>query len=153
MEVKPLAETKSFVKILHVREREKMNAQKAYRQSKDFFEEIATKFFHLLKTKEKAEASYDELIQHSTTLEKVKTQAAYIENLNSQIVRLQHEVDQARNEMDSMQAMLTDAHVEVKKFQHIIDSRNNAEAEKEKQLERNRMDAISLKQYISYKNR
>lgn len=148
-----MAETKSFVKILHVREREKMNAQKAYRQSKDFFEEIATKFFHLLKTKEKAEASYDELIQHSTTLEKVKTQAAYIENLNSQIVRLQHEVDQARNEMDSMQAMLTDAHVEVKKFQHIIDSRNNAEAEKEKQLERNRMDAISLKQYISYKNR
>jgi len=148
-----LAETKSFVKILHVREREKMDAQKAYQQSMDFFEQIATKFYHLLKKKEKAEESYDELIQYSTTLEKVKEQAVYIEKLNKQIVHLQQEVAQARNEMESKQSELTDAHVEVKKFQHIIDSRNNSQIEKEKKLQRNQMDAISLQQFISYKNR
>src|SRR5690625_912369 len=153
MGVKLLAETKSFVKILHVREQEKMDAQKAYQQSTDSFEQVATRFYHLLKKKEDAEASYDDLIQYSTTLDKVKEQAAYIERLNKQIVRLQHEFQQARNEMESKQSKLTDAHVEVKKFQHIIESRNHEKVEKEKQLERNQMDAISLKQYISYKNR
>lgn len=148
-----MAETKSFRKILYVREQEKMDAQKAYQQSTDSFEQIATRFYYLLKKKEDAETSYEELIQHSTTLDKVKEQAAYIEKLNKQIIYLQHEVQHAKNEMESKQSQLTNAHVEVKKFQHIIDSRNNAEAEKEKQLERNRMDAISLKQYISYKNR
>jgi flagellar FliJ protein len=148
-----LAETRSFVKILHVRESEKMDAQKAYQQSMDFFEQIATKFYHLLRKKEKAEASYDELIQHSTILEKVKEQAAYLEKLNQQIIRLQAEVQQARNEMESKQLKLTDAHVEVKKFQKIIETRNNNEIENEKKLERNQMDAISLQQFISYKNR
>ncbi|MFA1820674.1 flagellar export protein FliJ [Virgibacillus oceani] len=148
-----MAETKSFVKILHVREREEMNAQKAYQQSIDIFEQIATSFYHLLRKKEKAEMSYDELIQHATTLDKVKEQAAYIEKLNKQIVQLQSEVQQARNEMESNQSKLTDAHVEVKKFQNIIESRNNSEIEKEKKLERNLMDEVSLQQYISYKNR
>jgi len=148
-----LAETKSFVKILHVREQEKMNAQKAYQLSTDFFEETATKFYHLLKKKEDAEASYDALMQHATTLDRVKEQAAYIEKLNKQIIRLQYEVQQARNEMESNQSRLTDAHVEVKKFQHMIDARNNEALAKEKQLERNLMDEISLKQYMSSKNR
>jgi len=148
-----LAETKSFRKILYVREQEKMDAQKAYQQSTDSFEQIATRFYYLLKKKEDAETSYEELIQHLTTLDKVKEQAAYIEKLNKQIICMQHEVQQARNEMESKQSQLTDAHVEVKKFQHIIDSRNHEKMENEKQLERNQMDAISLTQYITYKNR
>lgn len=148
-----MAETKSFVKILHVREQEKKNAQKAYQQSTDFFEQTATRFYHLLKKKEDAEASYDELIQHATTLDRVKEQAKYIEKLNNEIIRLQQEVQQARSEMELNQSRLTDAHVEVKKFQHIIDSRKKKKLEKEMQLEQSQMDDISLKQYISYKNR
>lgn len=148
-----MAETKSFVKILHVREREKMDAQKDYQQSMDLFEQTATRFYHLLRKKEEAEISYDELIQHSTTLEKVKQQATYIEKLNKQIVHLQSKVQQARSEMESKQSKLTDAHVEVKKFQNIIESRNNSVIEKEKKLERKQMDEISIQQFISYKNR
>ena len=148
-----MAETKSFIKILHVREREKMDAQKSYQHSMDVFEQIATKFYHLLKKKENAEATYDALIHDSTTLDKVKEQASYIEKLNTQIVRLQSEVQQARSEMEVKQSKLTDAHVEVKKFQSIIESRHHNKLEYEKKLERKQMDELSLQQHLSYKNR
>lgn len=147
-----MTDTLVFSKIRNVKESEKNSAQKAYHQSMEFFEEVATKLYHLLRKKEAAEASYESYLQQSIPLEKLKQQMAYIERLNNQIVNMQSEVQKARDDMQTKQLKLTDAHVEVKKFENIIEARHQSEKEREKKYEKDMMDEISLTQYLSTSN-
>lgn len=148
-----MAEIVALSKILHVREREKHDAQKDYHQSIEYFEGVATQLYTLLKKKEKAEEAHEDYIQNTIPIEKIREQITYIEALNKQIVQLQQEVQAARTEMESRQVKLTDAHVEVKKFEKIITYRKK---EQEKIIQRNEkisMDEISVQQYLNQKNR
>src|SRR5699024_1739111 len=104
-----MAETFVLSKILLVREKEKDEAQKAYFHSREFFEEIATRLYTLLRKKEDAEESYENYIQTTTPLDRIKEQIAYIEKLNKQILSLQSDVQEARNEMERKQTKLTNA--------------------------------------------
>ncbi|MBN6204957.1 flagellar export protein FliJ [Ralstonia pickettii] len=148
-----MAETVSLIKVLNVRENEKKVAQKAYLKSQDAFEEVATKLYNVLKKKEQAEASYDNYIQTTSSLERIKEQIAYIEKLNTQIIHLQREVQFARDQMDKKQVVLNEAYIEVKKFENIIENRRKNAAEKTKKMEKSFMDEISINQYLSHKNR
>ncbi|WP_067729383.1 flagellar export protein FliJ [Oceanobacillus damuensis] len=145
--------TLALTKIMDIRENEKKVAQKAYHQSMDSFEKIATELYSLLRKKENAEVSYDHYILSTTPIEKIKEQAAYIEKLNRQINELQKLVQKARNDMEAKQVKLTDAHVEVKKFEKIIEIRKNTEEKHRKRVENNVMDEISINQYLNHKNR
>src|SRR5699024_4390921 len=124
-----MAEIMTLSKILLVREKEKDEAQKAYFHSQEFFEEIATRLYKLLRKKEDAEASYENYIQTTTPLDRIKEQVSYIEKLNQQILNLQSKVQEARNEMEYKQRKLTDSYVEVKKFEKVIEQRKQANAE------------------------
>ncbi|MGJ9458859.1 flagellar export protein FliJ [Oceanobacillus sp. CF4.6] len=148
-----MAETLAFTKILNLCENEKSIAQKAYYHSMDSFEKIASELYTLLKKKENAEESYGIYIQSPTPIEQIKEQALYIEKLNRQINELQQLVQRARNDMESKQVSLTDAHVEVKKFEKIIEIRNDADEKLKKRVESNFMDEISITQYLNHKNR
>ncbi|PAV30002.1 flagellar export protein FliJ [Virgibacillus profundi] len=148
-----MAETIVLSKILNVREKEKNDAQKAYHQSMDFFEKVATQLYTLLRKKESAEESYEEYISTTTSLDKIREQIAYIDKLNTQIMSLQQDVQNARTAMESKQLQLTDAHVEVKKFEKIIDIRKKAKADTESKMENLAMDEISIQQYLTNKNR
>lgn len=147
-----IAETASLLKVLTVRENEKKVAQKAFLKSQDTFEEVATKFYKLLKKKEIAEESYDNYIQTFTSIDMIKEQIAYIEKLNDKINQLQREVQIARNQMEQKQIVLNEAFVEVKKFESIIESREKTAAEKTERMEKSFMDEISINQYLSHKN-
>lgn len=148
-----MAETVTLSKLLHVRENERNDAQKAYQHALAFFEDIATQLYTLLRKKEDAEESYDNSLQTTVPLEIIKEQVAYIELLNNQILRLQQKVQHARSDMESKQLKLTDAHVEVKKYEKIIDTRKKSEKEVEAKLEKVSMDEISMQQFLSHKNR
>ncbi|OZU90319.1 flagellar export protein FliJ [Virgibacillus indicus] len=148
-----MAETVVLSKILNVREKEKNEAQKAYHQAMDFFEKVANQLYLLLKKKEAAEESYETYIHTTTSLDRIREQLAYIERLNNQIMRLQQDVQKARSEMETKQLKLTDAHVEVKKFEKIIELRKQSEEEIFKKAEKMSMDEISIQQYLSHKNR
>lgn len=148
-----MAETVSLIKVLNVRENEKKIAQKAFLKAQDAFEEVATRLYQVLKKKEKAEESYENYIQNSTSLDKIKEQIAYIEKLNTHIVLLQREVQFARNQMDNKQVVLNETYIEVKKFESIIETRKRLEAEKMEKMEKSFMDEISINQYLSHKNR
>jgi len=148
-----MAETVALTKILDIRENEKQLAQKAYQQSMESFEKIAKKLYNVLRTKESAEETYDHYIQATTPIEQIKEQAAYIERLNRQINELQYLVQRARSDMESKQIELSDAHVEVKKFEKIIEIRKDTEEKERKRLESAFMDEISITQYLSHKNR
>lgn len=148
-----MAETIALSKILHVRENEKKDAQKTYQQSIDFFEEIATRLYTLLRKKEIAEESYEGYLQQTTPIDKIREQVAYIEILNKQITQSQSEVQHARNEMETKHGKLTNAHVEVKKFEKIIEHRDQEIDERSKKNEKAMMDEASIQQYLNQKNR
>ena len=148
-----MSQTISLTKVLHVRENEKKVAQKAFINSQEAFERVATKLYDLLKKKELAEKSYDEFIQEQTPLERIKEQITYIEHLNNAIIHLQREVQFARTQMEQKQQHLTAAHIEVKKFESIIEKRKQQETEKRAKLEKAFMDEISINQYLSNQNR
>lgn len=140
-------------KLLHVRESEKKDAQRAYQQSIEFFEGIATQLYSLLRKKEVAEESFDDYLQRTTPIDKITEQFSYIEFLNRQILQLQHEVQKARNEMEMRHEGLTNAHVEVKKFEKVIEHRHRDNEEIMKKYEKDSMDEISMQQYMSRKIR
>lgn len=146
-----MAGTAALSKVLHIRENEKTRAQKAYQKSIDSFEEVATQLYELLRKKETAENLYETYLQQSTPIGKIREQSVYIDNLNKQIIALQQNVQHARNEMESKHEYLTDAYVEVKKFEKIIEHREEEAAELIKKSERDSMDEISIRQYLSQK--
>ncbi len=143
-----MAETIALSKILRIREKEKMDAEKSYQQSMAFFENIATRLYTLLKRKETAESSFESGMQDIIPIEKIKEQVAYIEDLNKQILNLQAEVNKARNEMDVEQSKLTDAHIEVKKFEKMIAHRKQVKKEVLQKYENEAMNEISIQQYL-----
>ncbi|MEN2766448.1 flagellar export protein FliJ [Ornithinibacillus xuwenensis] len=146
-----MAGTIALSKILDIREQEKKDAQLAYHQSVDSFEQVATKLFNILKRKEMAEEAYDEALKESMHLDYIQDQLMYIETLNKKILELQGQVQQARTTMESKQVKLSNAHVETKKFEKIIEFRINEESDARKRAEDSLMDEISIQQYLSHK--
>src|SRR5699024_1236946 len=127
---------------------EKMADEKSYKQSMAFIEHIATRMNTLLKRKETAERSFESDMQDIIPIEKIKEQVAYIEELNKQIINLQTEVNKARNEMDAKQSKLTDAHIEVKKFEKLIARRKQVKKAVLQKYENEAMNEISIQQYL-----
>ena len=148
-----MAEIVALSKILDIRENEKQVAQKAYNQSLDSFEKVATELYQILRKKERAEDSYDQFFHSLTPIDRIKEQANYIEQLNRQINNLQSRVQKARTDMESKQHLLSDAHVEVKKFEKLIEVRKETTATIQKKMEDAFMDEISITQFLSQKNR
>ncbi|MFZ3576607.1 flagellar export protein FliJ [Virgibacillus sp. DJP39] len=148
-----MGEILALSKILNIREREKNDAQKIYRQSIEYFEGVATQLYNLLKRKEEAEGIQEKYLQNTIPIDKIREQLIYIENLSKQITQLQKEVQSARSEMESKQEKLSEAHVEVKKFEKIITFRQNEQEEIIKKNEKLMMDEISVQQYLNQKNR
>lgn len=143
-----MAQTEVLTKILHIREQEEKDAQIAHHQSVAFFEKLATQLYQLLRKKEDAEATYEQTIKNPTSIDEIKDQLTYIESLNKQIIHLQNEVNQARQQMEQKQQELTSAHVEVKKFETLIEKRRDAQKALTLKLEQESMDEVSSRQYV-----
>ncbi|MFU0790950.1 flagellar export protein FliJ [Cerasibacillus sp. JNUCC 74] len=148
-----MSDTMVLSKILHIRETEKKHAQKAYQQSLDFFEQTAMELYELLKKKELAEVAYEEKMHQTTTLEKLKEQFSYIEKLNAMIMVLQEDVQRARMEMETKQSELNNAHIEMKKFEKLIENRRNEKIEAIKKNEKAMMDEVAIHQFLNRKIR
>ncbi|WP_156289064.1 flagellar export protein FliJ [Oceanobacillus salinisoli] len=148
-----MAETLTLTKILNVRESEKKVAQKDYTQSMNTFEAVASDFYTLLKKKENAEDSYEKYIHSNVPIDQIKQLTGYIELLNRQILEVQQQVNNARNDMEVKQTKLSDAHIEVKKFEKIIEHRRQIEDNHQKKMELAFMDEISINQFLSSKIR
>lgn len=136
-------------KLQLVRENEKKSAQIAHTQSVELFEEIAKDLYKLLKKKETAEDSFLTGTNPKMTIETIREQATYIENLNKSIGHLQSRVNQARLMMEKKQGKLTDAHVEVKKIEKMIEFRKESRDKKIRKQENDILDEVSIQQYLT----
>lgn len=141
--------TVALSKVLNVREKEKVDAEKAYNLAIKSFEEVATRLYTLLKKKEEAEEDFERTFKEPKSIEMIKQQGEHIEILSQKIAKLQQEVQKARNEMDQKHGKLTTAHIEVKKFEKVIESRLETEKEIERKKEEAFLDEISIQQYLS----
>ncbi len=149
-----MASINSFQKIKELRERDKQAEMKTYQNSVESFEEVATKLFHLLDEKEQAEAKFQGMIGRSKVNASSFIQHQhYIERLDQTVDALQPKVQEARNHMEAAQEKLTNAHVEVKKFQMLIDAKLERKEKWLKSEENKQMDELSMQQFLNYKNR
>lgn len=144
-----MANTAMLHKLLHIREQEKKEAQRKRLEAVNQFEQVATQLYEALKSKESAEKELQSNIQVTATINEIKDQSTYIEALTQQIIDLQRRVDLARQELNKKDEKLTEAHVEVKKIEKMIERRLQKQKELEKKREQNEMNEISIRQYIS----
>ena len=140
---------KVFAKLLDLKEKERNNAQKAYYQSMENFEDVAMNLYTLLKKKEDLEETYDTSLQGNMTIEEIRKQNRKIDTLTKQIRIVQNDVQKARQEMETKQNKLTDAYVEVKKYEKMIEFRQKERMEQLKKTENQMMDDISIRQYLA----
>lgn len=142
-----MSDTAVLTKILNVREQEKKDAQLEQINARNYFEKVATELYQQLKTKEQAEVTLESYMQESSAINKIKEQSFYIQALNQKIISLQQRVQQARKEMENKQEILTEAHVEVKKIEKMIEQREKEFFAQEQKIEMALMDEISIRQF------
>ncbi|WP_186577471.1 flagellar export protein FliJ [Aquibacillus kalidii] len=148
-----MANVKTFQKILDYRQVQKNDAQMAYSQSVESFEAIATKLYNLLRKKEEIERQYQTYIENVGTVTTIATHYSYLEQLNKKILQLEVTVNKARNEMDIKQLALTDAHIEVKKFEKLIEQKKQKQVQLELIEDNKVMDETSVRQFLFHKDR
>ena len=146
-----MSNTVSFHKILQIKENEKKRAEQLHQQSIQTFEKIALRMYEMLKKKEETEQAYEYHIQKTVQLEKMKQTVRYIEQLNGQIARLQQQVNDARNNMNHQQQLVTTAHMEMKKVEKLIEKRNEESNQQLTREENVFMDELSLQQFLKRK--
>src|SRR5699024_868048 len=111
-------------KILDLRIDEKNKALLEQKEAVDQFEKVAKQLYNELKTKETAESTLDKMYKQSEIIFKIREQTIYIDSLNRQIATLQKAVQEARNNMEQKQSIVTEKHVELKKVEKMIEKRS-----------------------------
>lgn len=148
-----MATIKAFNKILNHQERLKDQALLAHQAAVNEFEISAEKLYSLLKKKEQVEAEYNYYLSSTGTVTTLATHYAFIERIKEKIVHVQIDVNQKRAVMDKKQQALTEEHIEVKKFEKIIEKKHQKEIDKVNYTEKQTMDEISNRQYFNRGNR
>lgn len=149
-----MSKIKVFEKVLDVRESEKQTAQKEQLEAQSEFEKVATELYELLKNKELAEKKLHEVLTESSSIAEMKNMSFYIQSLVKKTPMLQKKVQLARRKMEEKQEDLTEAHVEVKKIEKMIENRRLAQKLEDDRVEKILMDEISIQQYqVATKNR
>lgn len=148
-----MSNIQTMEKIMDLRVKEKNEIQQAYNQAIHYFEKQASELYTLLKEKEMAQGEYQKQLSKSLKVNDMLLSHVYLENLNKRIEYLQKMVYYAREEMEKQQQKLADAHVEVKKFNKMIEYRVSENILMRKREEDILMDEISVRQYLGYEKR
>lgn len=142
-----MSNTAVLEKILNVKENEKRDAQAKKIKAVEYFEKKATELYQVLKTKETAEQKFQIVMRENATITTIREQSNYISLVNQKINELQQHVQKARMVMEEKQEAFTDAHVEVKKIEKLIEIREKEQQELIQKQEMLQMDEISLRQF------
>lgn len=144
-----MAKIKTFEKILDIKEQEKNKAQQKYQDSITLFEEVATQLYECLKKKEETELSIEKTLQNNMTIASITSKKLYIESLDSKIKELQEQVQKKRKSMEQKQTLLTEAYIEVKKFEKMIETKKRKANEIELEADKKQMDDLSIRQFLN----
>ncbi|MFP7169127.1 flagellar export protein FliJ [Terribacillus sp. 7520-G] len=144
-----MADTKIFEKILRMKERERKAAQQAFAEKQQQFESAATTLYELLKKKEGAEEQLSKGLAASVPIQRLSEHHAFLESINRQIDRAQIAVQFARNAMMEKQELLSEAYIEVKKIEKLLEKKRQEAWRKLQDEEKRQMDDISIRQFLA----
>lgn len=149
-----MADIQTFQKIRDIRDRDKQQAQKKHQDAVDSFEDQAQRLYEVLKEKEERVDQFNQtLAEHTVHADAFVQHQRYIQRLEEKIAFLQPEVQQARVNMKHSQVTLSAAHIEVKKFDTLIESKEQKKLQWLKSEENKHMDELSMQQYLNFQNR
>ena len=141
-----------FEKILSIKEREKDEAVNIYNQAVKRFEEAAQRLYDLLKQKESAEAIQERKLITGLSVQEIRHNQLFVENLKKVIDHQQQIVINTRNQMNFFQEKLKEKNIEVKKYEKIREKDFENYQLVEKFEDNKQMDEISLQQFMSKGN-
>jgi len=148
-----MTNVQAFEKILHHQENLKNEAQLEYKSAVTDFETVAEELYQLLKQKETIEDKYQQALHTSGSVTTLMTHHTYLQQLKKQILHVEATVNEKRSIMEDKRSMLTDQHVEVKKYEKIIDHKWEVIKSKEKESESKMLDEASIRQYYNHGDR
>ncbi|GEM03434.1 hypothetical protein HMI01_04220 [Halolactibacillus miurensis] len=143
----------AFEKILHHQENLKNEAQLEYTSAVSEFETVAEELYQLLKQKETIEDKYQQALHTSGSVTSLMTHHTYLQQLKKRIRHVETTVNEKRSIMEGKRLLLTDQHVEVKKYEKIIDHKWELIKTKEKETESKMLDEASIRQYYNHGDR
>ncbi|MGX2959260.1 flagellar export protein FliJ [Peribacillus sp. JNUCC 23] len=138
-----------FDKILTIKEIEKNEVLAKYNETIKRFEEVAEKLYKLLKKKEDLLQFQQEKLTQGLTVQEIRHNQQFMDNLEKIIVYNQKEVIQARHAMNMQQSKLMEKNIEVKKYEKIKEKDFQEFLEEIKEAENKNMDEISIRQFFS----
>lgn len=95
-----------FEKILTVKEKEKNDARSKYNEAQKSFEQVAEKLYNLLKKKEELIDFQQKKLSTGLSVQDIRHNQLFMDNLEKLIDQCQKEVIQARNKMNLQQERL-----------------------------------------------
>ena len=141
--------TYKFEKILTIKEKEKNDARAKYNDAQKSFEQVAEKLYNLLKKKEELIDFQQKKLSTGLSVQDIRHNQLFMDNLEKLIDQCQKEVIQARNKMNLQQERLKEKNIEVKKYEKIKEKDLQKYLEVVKVAENKQMDEISIQQFLS----
>lgn len=135
-------------KVLDVKEHEKNEAQAAYKQALENFEQTAMKLYQLLKRKEDLLEAYEKAIQDGVSIAKIQHTQETLSFLQKKIDRMQIETQRARALMNEKQRLLKNSYIDVKKYEKMKERKLENYMLEQREIENKFLDEVSVQQYI-----
>ncbi|OIK15283.1 flagellar export protein FliJ [Bacillus sp. MUM 13] len=138
-----------FDKILTIREKEKEDALAKYHGALKEFEEAAEKLYKLLKKKEDLQKFQEEKLNKGLSVQEIRHNQSFMDNLEKLIEHSQLQVLQARERMIRQQESLMQKNMEVKKYEKMKETDFIRFLDIIKADENKNMDEISIRQFMN----
>ncbi|VEF48402.1 flagellar export protein FliJ [Bacillus freudenreichii] len=136
-----------FQHILTLKEREKEETLTLYDESVRQFESAAKKLYDLLKKKEVLEQFQSDKLETGYSIQKIRHNQLFINNLEETIDFWQKKVMATRNEMRYWEGKLLESNIEVKKYEKMKDKSYEYFQQWINTNENNQMDEIAAIQF------
>jgi flagellar protein FliJ len=138
-----------FEKILSLKEREKEEVRESYRDAVEKFENIAQKLYNLLKKKEDLETFQTEKLVSGLSVQDIRHNQHFIDNIEKTIDYYQGLVIQARNRMSWHEQKLSEMNVEVRKYEKIKENDYNRYKQVLNASENKVLDELAVMQFAN----
>ncbi|ADU30756.1 flagellar export protein FliJ [Evansella cellulosilytica] len=135
-------------KVLEVKEHEKTEAELAYRDSMNHFENVATELYHQLKKKEDLLMAYDEKLKSGIPIGNIQHIQDTLQFLQKEINHLQRETQRTRDVMNAKQQKLSLKTVDVKKYEKMKERKFELYKLNEARLDNSFLDELSIQQFM-----
>ncbi|MCR6111120.1 flagellar export protein FliJ [Bacillus sp. A301a_S52] len=135
-------------KVLEVKDFEKTDAERAYTESVEEFEGVATQLYELLKKKEKLIEETEKKLLRGLAISSIQLNEQNISFLQTEINKLQLSTQKARQNMNEKEKFLLFKTVDLKKYEKMKKMKQAQYLENEKREELKFLDEISIQQFV-----